>query len=173
MFERRTCRGSAWLRLSLQIIRCVIDTSPHLARTINWLFREDETIEQQIGFSIISSEVKPGFGRHTMREGVLLTYYVSLSQSQVQKVHSPNLPKKKCICEVVRIGSIIIFQLSKLWKFSIVWRNISDEAVRRNFKLITLGSETVQRDYMINYDTLFKNICVHYKGTLFFANPTS
>ena len=52
-----------------------------------------------------------------------------------------------------------------------VWRNISDEAVRRNFKLITLGSETVKRDYMINYDTLFKNIYVHYKGTLFFANP--
>ena len=35
--------------------------------------------------------------------------------SQVQKVHSPK-PKKKCISEVVRIGSIIIFHLSKLWK---------------------------------------------------------
>ena len=36
--------------------------------------------------------------------------------SQVQKVHSPNLPKEKCRYEVVRIGSIIIFRLSKLWK---------------------------------------------------------
>ena len=32
----------------------------------------------------------------------------------VQKVHSPNLLKQKCISEVVRIGSIIIFHLSKL-----------------------------------------------------------
>ena len=27
--------------------------------------------------------------------------------SQVQKVHSPNLPKEKCIIEVVRVGVII------------------------------------------------------------------
>ena len=36
--------------------------------------------------------------------------------SQVQRVHSPNLPKEKCIGEVVRIVRIIIFHLSKLWK---------------------------------------------------------
>ena len=36
--------------------------------------------------------------------------------SQVQKVHSPNLPEENCMSEVVRIGSIIIFHLSKLWK---------------------------------------------------------
>ena len=36
--------------------------------------------------------------------------------SQVQKVHSPNPSKEKCICDVVRIGTIIICQLSKLWK---------------------------------------------------------
>ena len=44
--------------------------------------------------------------------------------SQVQKVHSHNLPQEKCMSEVVRIGSIIIFHyLSKLWKtkFSILW----------------------------------------------------
>ena len=31
-----------------------------------------------------------------------------------QKVHSPNLPKRDCMCDVLRIGSIIIFHLSKL-----------------------------------------------------------
>ena len=36
--------------------------------------------------------------------------------SQVQKAHSPNLPKEKCIDEVARIGSKIIFHMSKLWK---------------------------------------------------------
>ena len=41
--------------------------------------------------------------------------------TQVQKVHSSNLPKEKCILKVVRIGNIIIFTLNKLWraKFSI------------------------------------------------------
>ena len=39
------------------------------------------------------------------------------------KVYSPNLLKRKCISEVARIGSIIIFHLSKLWKakFSILF----------------------------------------------------
>ena len=37
-------------------------------------------------------------------------------QSWNQKVHSPNLLSRKCISEVGRIGSIIIFHLSKLWK---------------------------------------------------------
>ena len=36
--------------------------------------------------------------------------------SQVEKVHSPKLLRKECLSEVVRIGSIIIFHLSKLWK---------------------------------------------------------
>ena len=36
--------------------------------------------------------------------------------SQAQKVHSPNLPKEKRISEVARIGNIIIFHQSKLWK---------------------------------------------------------
>ena len=35
---------------------------------------------------------------------------------QAEKVHSPNLLKKKCIGEVVGIGCLIIFHLSKLWK---------------------------------------------------------
>ena len=34
--------------------------------------------------------------------------------SQVQKGHSPNLPKEKCMGEVVRIGSKIIFHVSEL-----------------------------------------------------------
>ena len=36
--------------------------------------------------------------------------------SQVQKVHSPNLSHEKSMSEVVRIGRLIIFHLSKLWK---------------------------------------------------------
>ena len=35
---------------------------------------------------------------------------------QIQRRHSSNLPEEKCIGEVVRISSIIIFHLSKLWK---------------------------------------------------------
>ena len=41
---------------------------------------------------------------------------LTLSLPSSQKVHSPNLLKRKCISEVVRIGSAIIFHLSKLWK---------------------------------------------------------
>ena len=36
--------------------------------------------------------------------------------SKFNKVHSPNLFKERCISEVVRIGSIIIRRLIKLWK---------------------------------------------------------
>ena len=43
-------------------------------------------------------------------------WWFGLFHSQVQKVHSPNLPKEKCMSAVVRIGSIINFHLSKLWK---------------------------------------------------------
>ena len=39
-----------------------------------------------------------------------------LFHSQVQNVHSLNLLKRKCISEVVRIASIIIFHLSELRK---------------------------------------------------------
>ena len=48
-----------------------------------------------------------------MQERANLTRLVQF-HSQVQKVHSPNILKEKCISEVVRIGSIIIFHLSKL-----------------------------------------------------------
>ena len=50
-----------------------------------------------------------------------LIYHQSF-HSHVQKVHSPNLPKEKCMGERVRIGSVIIFHLTKLWKakFSIL-----------------------------------------------------
>ena len=47
---------------------------------------------------------------------------LSLSLPSSQKVHSPNLLKRKCISEEVRFGSAIIFHLSELWKakFSIL-----------------------------------------------------
>ena len=46
-------------------------------------------------------------------------------------MHSPILSKEKFISEVLRIGSTIIFHLSKLWKARVlhtVWCNISAEA---------------------------------------------
>ena len=48
---------------------------------------------------------------------VLATLY-----SQVQNVHSPNLLKRNILREAARIGSMIIFHLTKLWKpkFSIL-----------------------------------------------------
>ena len=47
---------------------------------------------------------------------------LTLSLPRVQKVHSPNLLKKKCIRELERIDSIIIVHVSRLWKakFSIL-----------------------------------------------------
>ena len=45
-----------------------------------------------------------------------LTYDDYPFHSQVQKVHSPKPSKEKCISDAVRIGSIIIWQLNKLWK---------------------------------------------------------
>ena len=54
------------------------------------------------------------------------------------KVNSPNLSKKKCISEVVRIGVIvIIFHLSKLWKarFSILCDVIFLARLQGNFDI--------------------------------------
>ena len=47
---------------------------------------------------------------------------LTLSLPSSQKVPSPNLLNRKCISEVVRIGSAIIFHLRELWKakFSIL-----------------------------------------------------
>ena len=63
--------------------------------------------------------------------------------SQAQKVHSPRPFQEKRISEVVRISSIIIFHLSKLWKAKVFifvvqyfwW------GCRGKLKLITVGSE--------------------------------
>ena len=58
-----------------------------------------------------------------------------------QKVHSPNPLKRKWISEVVRIGSIIIFYLSKLWSqvHHTVWCNISAEAAGEIWHWSLLG----------------------------------
>ena len=54
--------------------------------------------------------------------------------------------KEKCTSDVVRIGSIITFHQSKLWKakFFILCGVIFLVRLRGNLKLITLGSERVQ-----------------------------
>ena len=57
------------------------------------------------------------------------------------------LLKEKCISEVVRIGSIIFFCLSKLWKakFFILCDSLLRWGCRGSLKLITTGSERVTR----------------------------
>ena len=57
--------------------------------------------------------------------------------SQVPKVHSPNLSKEKYMGEVVRIGSVIIFYLSKLWKakFSLLCDVIFLERLQGKFEI--------------------------------------
>ena len=40
----------------------------------------------------------------------------TLSLLSSKLVHSPNVSNRECICDLLRIGSIIIFHLSKLWK---------------------------------------------------------
>ena len=58
----------------------------------------------------------------TISNSHYLKLFLTLSLPSSQKVHSPNLLKRKCISEVVRIVSAIIFHLSELWKakFSIL-----------------------------------------------------
>ena len=65
--------------------------------------------------------------------------------ARAQKVHSPNLLKRKCVSEVVRISSKIIIHLSKLWKakFPILGVLYFLWGCRGNLKVITLGSERV------------------------------
>ena len=65
--------------------------------------------------------------------------YISLwpFHSQVQKVHSSNPFKEKCISGVVRIGSIIIFHLSQLLKakFSILCDVVFLVSLQEKFQL--------------------------------------
>ena len=60
--------------------------------------------------------------------------------SKLKNVHSPNLLKRK-VSEVVRIGSITIFHLSKLWSqvLHTVWCNISGEAAGETWNWSLLG----------------------------------
>ena len=63
-------------------------------------------------------------------------------QSSKSTFGSPNLHvQDKCFREVVRIGSIIIFRLGKLWKakFFILWCNISGEAAGKIWNWSLLG----------------------------------
>ena len=57
------------------------------------------------------------------RVGLQGEWYEAPRLPIIKNVHSPNLLKRSSISEVVRIGSVIIFHLSKLWKakFFILW----------------------------------------------------
>ena len=75
------------------------------------------------------------------------SYRYHVNTPWVQKVHSPNLLKRRSMSEVARICSIIILHLSKLWKakFSILLMLYFWWGCRGNLTLITLGSERVNR----------------------------
>ena len=67
----------------------------------------------QFGFWWIGTE----WGYQQLDRLSLRYHTFGASQSKnAQKVHSPNLLKRKCISGVARICIIIIFHLSKLWK---------------------------------------------------------
>ena len=72
---------------------------------------------------------------------ILLTHF----HSWAQKVHSLNILRSNCMSEAVRICSIIISHLSKLWKvkFSILCDVIFLGGCRGNLILITLRGERV------------------------------
>ena len=73
----------------------------------------------------------------SVREGATLNWHITFSQPC----------KEKCINEIVRIGSVIIFHLSKLRKAKFLI--LCDESFwwgcRGNYQLITLVSWTVKR----------------------------
>ena len=79
------------------------------------------------------------------------------------KVHSPNLSKSKCISKVARMGSIIIFPLSKLWKamFSILWCYVSAEGAGKIWHWSLLGVKGLT--VMLRVDNEFSG-----KGRLLF-----
>ena len=81
-------------------------------------------VKQDISDERTVSKLKPCRERHHSHDygghkhastcnGRNASYPVN-SSSQVANVHSPNLSKEKCISEVLTIGSIIMFQPSKL-----------------------------------------------------------
>ena len=75
----------------------------------------------------------------TCRESSGLTFSLLSSKSKHSR---PNLLKIKCISEVARIGSIIVFHLSKVWKSQVlltVWCNISGEAAGEIWHWSLLG----------------------------------
>ena len=84
----------------------------------------DRTLFQLVTFQRLSVALTRRFSNKPFR-------------SQVQKVHSPNIPREKCISEVVRIGSIISFQLNKLRKakFSILCDVIFLVRLQGNFEI--------------------------------------
>ena len=83
-------------------------------------------------------------------EGYCFLLRLTLSLPSSKTIHSPNLPKENCISEVVWIGSIIIFHLSKRWKvkFSVLCDVYFWWGCRRNVKMITLGGERVKEMWL-------------------------
>ena len=81
-----------------------------------------------------------------IRRMITIFTRLTLSLPSSQSTFS-QLLKRKCISEVVRIDSVIIFHLCKRWKakFFILCGVTFMGGCRRNLKLITLGSERVHR----------------------------
>ena len=84
-------------------------------------------------------------------------------------MYSPNLSKSDCMSDVARIGSIIIFHLSKLWKvkFSILCDAIFLSGCRGILILITLRSERVKVQPLLTH---YKDYRTKRSPTLNFFN---
>ena len=93
-------------------------------------------------FALNTSPTPPPFPSSSHKSRSCL---IAISDASSKSTFSQSF-KEKCISEVVRIGSIIIFHLSKLWKAKFVI--LCDviflvRGCKGNLKLITLGSERV------------------------------
>ena len=96
-------------------------------------------------WSIFKTSAVKGEGLDEAMEWLVFIPYVSCwiaslyypFHSWAQKVHSPNLLKRKCISKVVRICIKIIFHLSKLWKakFSLLCDVIFLVGLERKFDI--------------------------------------
>ena len=76
------------------------------------LNRDNNITTGKIYQSVIEKERRGDYLGKTV-QGKCSPLTLSLLTLSVEKVHSPNLPKEKRISDVVRIGSLIIFHLSK------------------------------------------------------------
>ena len=105
-----------WLREKKQKVTKILNFLPSLKQKENCENHQMELSQFNFNLVLNSHHVIYQAALQKLKRIRLSTQKHSPFHSQVQKIHSPNLPKEKCISEVVRTGTRIIFHLSKLWK---------------------------------------------------------